>query len=168
MINTRQFVQEILFPTLNGMSDAIGFDCASPAAVRLMIGTVAVESNFTAIRQYGSGPARGLFQMEPATARDLFNTYMNRKPALNDFVLSLVIPHIDLAEQLSGNMYLATALARVRYLRVSEKLPDFEDTEGLARYWKRFYNTSEGRGTEKCFLERFSIVNHLVKEGVIK
>jgi len=43
-------------------------DLASPVAVKLLLGTAAQESRFgTFLHQLGGGPAKGAFQMEPAT-----------------------------------------------------------------------------------------------------
>ena len=46
--------------------------------MELMIGTAATESHFTR-RAQCPGPARGLFQVEPATARDIYVTYLSRE-----------------------------------------------------------------------------------------
>lgn len=52
---------------------AIGAQFASSSAVNLLLGTAAQESAFgTYLRQIGGGPARGVFQMAPATAKDIW------------------------------------------------------------------------------------------------
>ena len=49
--------------------------------------------------------------------------------------------------ELAGNLYYATAMARIHYLRRPERLPSAMDVEGLAQYWKDHYNTYLGAGT---------------------
>jgi hypothetical protein len=43
-------------------------------------------------------------------------------------------------------------MCRLHYRRVPEPLPDAEDINGLAAYWKKYYNTKAGRGSESEFI----------------
>jgi len=52
----------------------------------------------------------------------------------------------------------ATAIARLVYWRVPKRLPEADDIEALARYWKTHYNTPLGAGHEADF--RRSIESH--------
>ena len=45
-------------------------------------------------------------------------------------------------------------MCRVHYLRVKEALPT--TPEGYAEYWKKYYNTSSGKGTAKEFLDKYN------------
>ena len=36
-----------------------------------------------------------------------------------------------------------------------EKLPNSYDIEGLAKYWKKYYNTEGGKGTVEKFIEKY-------------
>jgi hypothetical protein len=40
----------------------------------------------------------------------------------------------------------ATILARAYYASWPEPLPPWDDVEGLARYWKKYWNTEAGKG----------------------
>ena len=44
-------------------------------------------------------------------------------------------------------------MARMHYARVREKIPS--DLTGWAGYWKRFYNTPQGKGTEEEFMYNY-------------
>ena len=46
-------------------------------------------------------------------------------------------------------------MCRVHYYRVSEALPEENDIEGMARYWKKYYNTPLGAGTEEEFIHNY-------------
>ena len=56
-------------------------------------------------------------------------------------------------EYLEYNLALAISMARIHYARVREKIPS--DLTGWAGYWKRFYNTPKGKGTEEEFVYNY-------------
>ncbi|MCA9726065.1 MAG: hypothetical protein KC729_00170 [Candidatus Eisenbacteria bacterium] len=128
----------------------------SPAAVNLVLGTCAQESHFGEYRrQLGGGPARGVYQEEPATFAWLRRKYGRRFPLIADRSFG-EIEHDD---------YLATLHARLRYLVVPEPLPDPNDVEALGRYWKQHYNTEAGKGTVDEFVRNYR--QFVEPEGVI-
>lgn len=73
-----------------------GIGYYSDEAVDLLMLTAAQESEMGRyLYQLGNGPARGIFQMEPATHRCLYENYLKNKsdlvkkpPASSDFVIS--------------------------------------------------------------------------------
>lgn len=136
--------------------------------VRLLLGTAAVESSLIHRKQLGGGPARGIWQMEVATARDIFRGYLSRKcdPLKDDLWfrfahiwLKLVsvpiwdITKIELVYHLEHFDDFACAMARVKYLRDPDPIPD--TVEGQAHYWKRVYNTPAGKGTIEHYLSQW-------------
>jgi hypothetical protein len=129
--------------------EAIGL--YSPAAEQLLIGTGLQESGFRKLRQYGKGPALGLWQMEPFTHDDLWATYLNRKPDLAARLREICVD--PAAGSLAWNLRYAAAMCRVKYYRVPAKLPAADDIEAQAAYWKMHYNTPLGRGTVAEYLE---------------
>jgi hypothetical protein len=136
---------------------------------RLIIATAAHESvGFTRVFQMGSGPALSFWQIEPVTARDLWNRYVIRRfsSSLAIKLQSLVFPDrnsavilspIDIMlRQLAINHPLACAVARLKYFDSSFTFQDeFYRPEALARIWKKHYNSFEGKGTEEEFLENY-------------
>lgn len=123
-------------------------------AVELLMGTCAQESHLGKYRrQMGGGPALGIFQMEPATFRDICENYLRYKPALAGKVRAVAGVECFEAEDLVNNDKLAACFARVHYLRVKESIPG--DLQGWARYWKKYYNTPLGKGTEAEFADNF-------------
>lgn len=146
MLSVRQFRTEIVRPVL----DHIGLHSA--AAENLLVGTAVQESQLRYLRQMPSGPGLGLYQIEPRTHHDLYINFVLAKPAISDQLHALqgFWPQPDAA--LIGNLFYATAVARMIYYRVKEPLPHANDVEGLARYWKKHYNTHEGRGTVSSFI----------------
>jgi hypothetical protein len=122
----------------------------SPSAERLLLGTALTESGCAFLRQNG-GPALGLFQMEPATHDDIFAAFLAFRPALKAGVEALAAPWPRGAAQLATNPAYAAALCRLSYLRAPPSLPKPEAADGMATYWKTFYNTPLGRGDPARF-----------------
>jgi hypothetical protein len=121
----------------------------TPAAVELLLGTAYKESKLKFLHQLGAGPALGLWQMEPATHNDIWENFLKYKPTLAQLVRGFFANNPEDATQLMGNLYYACAMVRVHYYRVKEPLPQAGDVAGMARYWKLYYNTPAGAGTEK-------------------
>lgn len=129
-------------------------------AIRLLVGTAAAESALKHRRQIGGGPARGFWQMEPATAEDIFKNHLVHRPGRYAKVMALMIcmsdvpiwtpTLIDLETHLEHNDIFACTMCRVHYLRVPEAIPD--TVEQQARYWKEYYNTPKGKGTQGHYI----------------
>lgn len=147
----------VIDPTLNLIADVTGYQAiASDAAKVIMLGTAATESHCGYyLTQHPSGPALGIYQMEPDT-HDWLWEYLERKPTIRDAVL-LLSSHDGQppANEMITNLAYATAMARVYYWTVPEPLPNPGDLYDMGRYWKRYYNTSEGSGRIEKFVGDF-------------
>jgi hypothetical protein len=142
-----QFKDLIVVPTLKYLDPEIPF---SDAAVNLLLLTWATESHGGKyIKQLGGGPALSVFQMERATHDDHWKNWLRYKPDLWTKVDTLTLRHqflLDRFDELAGNLYYATAMARVHYFRSRYPLPSADDEIGLAMMWKDVYNTHLGKG----------------------
>ena len=145
MIDVEQFRLHIVRATL------ISLRMWSPAAENLLLGTAVQESGLKYLRQFNDGPARGFYQIEPATHDDIVKRYLKRRTALRQRVDKLVAPEPSRIDQLATNLAYATAIARLCYWRDPEPLPEADDIEGLAGIWKRVYNTEKGKGRAADF-----------------
>lgn len=127
----------------------------SEDAVNLLMGTAAQESVFgTYLKQLKSGPALGIFQMEPNTYNDIVNNYLRYNIGLLNNIEDASQCEVENnSDNLVWNFKLAICMARVHYLRVKEELP--KDLSGYARYWKQYYNTYKGKGTEEEFIRNY-------------
>lgn len=144
MLNLQQFKDEIIVPTLKEM------DMYSPAAVNLLLGTVVQESNATNLLS-DDGVAKGIYQIEPATHEDIWENYLiyAENAHISNIIANYVIDGGD--DDLIWNLKYATIIARLVYWRRPEPLPDADDVDALAQYWKDHYNTHKGRGTAAQF-----------------
>lgn len=127
----------------------------------LLAGTLAQESDcFRTRYQDNGGPARGYYQMEPDTHRDIWVNFLRYREELANKIKIYLPKHINTEKErfhyLPHNDRYATAMARVHYLRKKEPMPSAHDVEALARYWKRHYNTYKGKGTVHEFIQHFN------------
>jgi len=123
----------------------------TPEAVNLIYETGMAESGYRALVQKGGGPALSFFQIEPATAKDIFNNYIEyREPLVQALILFGVDP-MDLDFSVKTNIAVAVCMCRFHYRRVPSAIP--KTKEGRAKYWKKHYNTKLGKGTIEHYLE---------------
>ena len=135
-----------------------GLDLWSPSAENLLLGTAAQESHLGHyLKQLKKGPAIGIYQMEPDTWHDLHAHYLRYNTPLRNKLNQFVSPWGRLMGEMAmqGNLNYATACARLQYFRKPERLPAYDDIEGLARYWKKHWNTVHGKGTVEEFIENY-------------
>lgn len=148
-----QLKELVIIPTL----EFIGLN--SESAVNLLIGTAAQESAMGEyLKQKGTGPALGIYQMEPVTFADIYerNLMLHHNKELREKIDQLKFRGMSYYYNLAGNLYFATALCRLKYRLIPEKLPKADDIEGLANYWKEYYNTPKGKGTVGEFVQNYN------------
>jgi hypothetical protein len=123
----------------------------SESAVELLMLTAACESKLGTYLRQVRGPAMGAFQMEPFTHDDIWKTHGNKLSALE----------IDGdSDKLEYDLKYAILMSRMHYLRIPAPLPEAHDVDGLAQYWKKYYNTHLGKGTvakAKSMYERYAV-----------
>lgn len=150
--NVFQFKKFIIEPILKE------YNMYSESAVNLLSGTCAQESKMgTYLRQYPTGPAFGVFQMEKNTHDDIWQNYILYKPFLKEKIETEFDKYENLsASYMIGNLWYATLICRIHYFRVSKGLPDADNIEGLAVYWKQYYNTVKGKGKTEEFIMNYN------------
>lgn len=128
----------------------------SDDALALVVRTGMAESGYRALKGYGEGnPAIGFWQIEPATLFDMMKNYIHYRPhyrkALEEMGMSFEGDNIEIS--VMSNMAVQSALCRLHYRRDKHSIPSWDDLEAQGKYWKRVYNTEEGRGTVGHFME---------------
>lgn len=155
MIDIQQFRNEIIRPALNEI------DMYSEAAEELVLGTAIQESRLTYLVQI-RGPAKGLFQMEPATHNDIWINWVKYKPEIAADLKALAVTTSTeghpLATEMVWNLLYAAAMCRVHYRRKPGALPAVGDLEAQAAYWKKWYNTELGAGTTDEYVRHWKKV----------
>ncbi len=156
-------------------------DLHSKDAVCLLLGTAAQESKFGHyIEQLGSGPAKGFFQIEPATELDNWVNYLRYRPELarqivgvsgllqptttglkwleklnlNRFNVAATHARIN-PNALGNNLIYDICMARIKYRRSPGNIPSRHDLPAQAAYWKKYYNTAGGHGTVGDYIQNY-------------
>lgn len=160
MIDSTHLLKHVIRPTLTDL------DFWSPAAERLVLGTACQESHCGEYLvqlgiEVGAG-GLGIYQCEAATHEDIWDNFLAFHTKLAEKITDILGVGNNGERALIGNLFYATAICRVHYLRVPLALPD--DLPGQAWYWKKFYNTMEGKGTVTEYMNNWQ---RYVPQGVV-
>lgn len=157
---------EVLYETIKNI--LIKYDIYSDEFLFLLLGTAAVETNNG---KYLNNPiARGLFQIEPETAKytiDIINKLDN--DTWKDILNQSMLQDKNLRYQLHTNLELQVVMM---FLALQVKGLDMEtltlDRHDLAVIWKKYWNTWKGKGTVNRFKSRWKDVklNELKKNKI--
>jgi hypothetical protein len=145
-IDVKQLKSLVIVPTL------VELGLYSDSAVNLLLGTCAQESKMGTYLKQINGIALGIYQIESKTHDDVWENYLNYNTILRDKISRFSECK---ANNLITNLAYSTAIARIIYLRVPERLPNAYDVAGLARYWKQYYNTEQGKGCVADFIANY-------------
>lgn len=152
-IKANKFVQDIILPILR----KVGVEDINATTV-LLLGTAIQESGIRNIRQKGNGPARGYYQMEPAALQDLKENYIKFHPKLSKQLISMsAYTLFNETDNGIDTGQAQTLLAWANYHRHSEPLPKSTDFAGQAKYWKKYWNTAAGKGTEAQYIKNWEV-----------
>ena len=150
-IDVEQLIQYIIRPALKSM---LPNELMSQDAVSLLTGTAAKESIVGKYIHQINGPALGIYQIEPNTHKDIWNSYIHFRRSLYQILYKLyprLEDGIDDDLLIYDHRY-STIIARLIYYRVPEALPKDGDVIAQAKYWKKYYNTHLGSGTESGYI----------------
>ena len=130
-------------------------DSYSDDALALVVRTGMAESGYRALKGYGEGnPAIGFWQIEPATMNDMITNYIQYRSHYKKNLISLGMNfEKDTTMSVMSNLAVQAALCRLHYRRDRDPIPSWGDLEAQGKYWKKVYNTVEGRGTVKHFVK---------------
>ncbi|WP_438967272.1 hypothetical protein [Flavobacterium sp.] len=125
------------------------------SSINLLLGTCAQESKMgTFLTQMGGGPALGIFQMEKETHEDIWTNWIELRWQI--FGRLKYYKFYRNFERLGWDLMYAAIMARIHYFRVKESIPKKDDIEGMAHYWKKYYNTEKGKGTIEEFIKNYN------------
>lgn len=127
-----------------------GFRC-----VQALIGICCVETNLG--RFEDAHPDKwgvGLTQFDQIGFDDVKARTRNKDKIKLEKEFGYVMKDLVLKD-LKDDPLLALCFARLKYKLIPDDIP--ADIPGQARYWKRFYNTAEGKGTVEKYLEKWEL-----------
>jgi hypothetical protein len=129
----------------------------SPDAVELLMGTAAQESHLGRYLRQIRGPASGVFQMEPATEKDIWRNYLAYRPARADLAWKVTGVNAPTPLHLQGNLIYQITMARLHYRRIPAPLPPRQNLSAMAHYWNTHYNRNPEKGHPHEFTENYRI-----------
>lgn len=145
----RQCIQDVL-------DTYYGPDLAQPNVVKLLMMVAAHESLGGQYLQQIRGPARGIFQMEPATEWDIFSNFARFRKRMRDIYNEVTdVPPDKVELHQRGNLVRQVVLARMHFLRVPKPIPCYHDDEALGQYAKDYWNTAAGKATPEQYVSAY-------------
>ena len=144
-----QYRHYIVKPTL------LDFSLWSKEAEDLVVGTALHESGGLRYVHQVGGPAKGFVQMEPATYRDLHTNFIAYRDQLRIKLWDRFDSDMGHSpDRLVTDLALGVIMCRIHYLRSPGNIPT--DLRGQAEYWKKYYNTSLGKGTVQQYIDHYN------------
>lgn len=157
MINQNQLKELIIKPVLNELI------LESRNAEEIILFTCAVESMGGYYLKQLNGPALGIYQMEPETHTDIWNSFIISTYPLNTkMTVNFGCNRIPSEERLIYDLRYATAMVRIHYARVKESLPLYTDINAIWEYYKKYYNTSKGAAEKESSISKYKSYNGLI------
>ena len=142
-------IKDVIDDVLNRLED---IDIPNTKEARdLIYETGMSETGYRHLEQMGDGPAVSFWQIEPATINDIWSNYiLYRKPLIQKaYELGFIEDEMDFS--VMTNIGVAIFFARIYYRRKPGAIP--KTMEERAKYWKKWFNTEEGKGTVKHYIE---------------
>lgn len=140
MLDIDQFRQYVLSPALSQLQ------MYSKDAEELLVFTCATESDGGTLLHQINGPAMGIFQCEPNTHNDIWRNFIfNRSDIIAKLTMNFDVPRIPDLSRLVCDLKYATAICRIHYFRVKDKIPAAGDIDAIWDYYKLYYNTPKGK-----------------------
>jgi hypothetical protein len=163
MLDQLQLRRLIIQPVLKGLS------LYSENSEEILVGTCAQETKGGSylIQEFKKDEdpiqilktklcALGPYGMEYKTHDDLWKTFLPSRPKItNDLMQICTFSKKPTAEMMIYNLYYATAMARIFYLKVQETIP--ATLELQADYYKAYWNTSLGKATTAEYIVNYNL-----------
>jgi len=150
MIKKSTLIDIIIKPSL------LALNMYSDSALNLMLGTYAVESDFCSFPTQINGPALSWLGIERETHDFITLKYLSTRYTIrNNLITFCNLPALPSFEYVLVNAHYSCMISRLKYYMNKEELPNPNDIEGLAHYWKKYYNSVNGKGTVDVFLEKY-------------
>ena len=126
----------------------------TPEARALVFETGMAESGYRHLKQMSATEEYGavsFWQIEPGTIIDIWQNYISYRDPLVSKAKELGFIEDDMVFSVMTNIAVAIFFSRIYYRRKPGAIP--KTMEERANYWKEFYNTAQGKGTVKHYVE---------------
>lgn len=158
-IDAQSLKEQVIKPTLMYLNET------SPTAIKLLLGTAAVETQLKPLGIYNKGnkdEGIGLYNITQQQHLDIWDNYLAFDPDLASQIRGLASQRTFLTnphDELNTNLAYATAIAWCIYKRANLSLTG-DTTQYLASCWDRYFRHPDSPLNEKAFC---SIYHNLVQ-----
>lgn len=129
----------------------------SEEAIELLILTACNESDCGKyLTQLGSGPALGIFGIEPESLIDIHDKWLRFRPEIADDVVMVTGVREPDVLALEGNIVYGIIMARIQYLRAKPPLPSTADHLAMANYYVKYFNRG-GKAVAEIAREKYRL-----------
>jgi len=160
-INPQQFLNIVCVPACQKLQ------MLSQDALGLMMGTAAIESqmgrylvqvslNGGKVTAGGYSP----FQMEEITHDDCWKIVITPNSNICDIMIKN--GGRQDASAMATNLLYAAMMCRIQYSRFKEKLPTYTDSNAVYTYYKKYWNTNDGKSTFSKWAPLYSEIITLI------
>jgi hypothetical protein len=143
----KDHLRELIREVLRHLEPEIPY---TESAVELLMLTAAQESGLGKYLVQLKGPARGIYQVEPATERHVLETLQLKFPEIYTKLMAFNAPVDGQGgsedRDMVFNLAYATALSRCNYWLKPGPIPSRPGDQ--AAYYKKYWNTHLGKATE--------------------
>lgn len=127
--------------------------------VPMISGIIAVETQFGTFPDTTVKQGMGISQIDKIKYFDIkMNSQEHRDMIIREFGVDI---NLVKYEDLRYNVFLAIIFTVLGLLRIIEALPS--GIMGIAQYWKKYWNTSAGKGTIADFIQAARTWSYLIK-----
>ena len=123
-------------------------------ASRFLLEIAACESDFGYYVRQVKGPAQSVWQIEPATARDLHERLPGRDRVLYEKIVALRDPSVNEEENIVTNLNYGAALCVGILVLKGIRFETLSTLPARALAWKKHYNTYLGKGTLEGYCQK--------------
>lgn len=154
-INAAQFREYVIAPALAALATA-GIPVSKTAA-DLLMATAAVETQLGTYLRQVNGPARSVFQIEPATLTQTLGAATQEQLAAIQGLAATSIPD-GIFGEIDTNLVLSAVCARLIYWQSPMPLPP-DTIAGLWSMYKPVWNTRAGATTLAEFIAAIKLTD---------
>lgn len=125
----------------------------------MVIGTICAETGLGNTRDKFEREGRGLTQFDEVRFNDVRKYICERRPELRTMIIErfgIDFAKIGFSLIIDYSPIVSIILCRVSYMMVPEKLPNCGDVLSQAKYWKKYHNTSAGKGTPEHYMRMWN------------
>ena len=133
----------------------------TPNRKQFMVAIGLVESGYNYVAQVPEADALGFWQVQLGTYRDNILNFLEFKNEFNDGWSLIKKIHQATYPSMTSDCVFACYMGAITVYRAPAALPEYNDIEGMAKYWKTYYNTSQGAGSIEDALQLMKQVKDL-------